>query len=99
MARHDLYSELDPDAISTLAQLREQGQRLFEHALAALGVTPRQCWFVGDGPVNDLIGAQLAGVPWTVLYDRYRVYGHLPAPTRICELREPVPMLAAGAVR
>jgi HAD superfamily hydrolase (TIGR01509 family) len=140
MARRDLYSELDPDAISTLTQLREQGiavgvvsnsdgtlieelthfglrekfdvvidstvvgvqkpsQRIFEHALAALGVTPRQCWFVGDGPVNDLIGAQLAGVPWTILYDRYRVYGHVPAPTRICELRELVPMLAAGAVR
>lgn len=141
MTRHDLYSELDPDALTTIAGLRDQGlmvgavsnsdgtlvdelrhfglhdqfdiiidsgvvgaekpeQRIFKHALAELNITGEQCCFVGDGPVNDLIGANLSGISMVVLYDRYGVYGHIPALARIRELRELLPMLASpsGAI-
>ncbi|MCP4750080.1 MAG: HAD family hydrolase [Proteobacteria bacterium] len=35
---------------------------IFEHALEQLGVKPSMAWFVGDHPINDIIGSQNAGL-------------------------------------
>ncbi len=36
--------------------------RVFQHALGALGVSPREAWMVGDHLVWDVLGAQQVGV-------------------------------------
>ena len=36
--------------------------RVFHHALAALAVSPREAWMVGDNLVWDVLGAKQVGV-------------------------------------
>lgn len=61
---------------------------IFDIAFEALGLSPDQCWFLGDGLVNDVLGARAAGIALPLLYDRYHLYGHLPATARVCRLTE-----------
>jgi putative hydrolase of the HAD superfamily len=35
---------------------------IFLHAAERLGCEPAQCWYVGDHPVNDVVGARAAGM-------------------------------------
>lgn len=139
MGRHDLYRELDPDAVVVLRRLRELGlaiaavsnsdgtlveemrhfglldlvdeivdstvagiekpaREIYDLAVDRLGVAPAQCCFVGDGPLNDVAGAQRAGITTTVLYDRFNVHHHVPATLRLRELRELPPLIEAMSV-
>ena len=55
------------DRIATLVSSERAGAskpdpRIFALAAAELGVATRQCWFVGDHPVNDVAGAHAAGM-------------------------------------
>ncbi|MFD6391180.1 HAD family hydrolase [Nocardia sp. NPDC060259] len=66
---------------STVVGCEKPNRKIFDVALTELGVHPAQTWFVGDGLVNDMFGAALAGIGHPVLYDRHSVYRPpLPVP-------------------
>jgi putative hydrolase of the HAD superfamily len=48
--------------ISEAVQVQKPDARIFAHALAALGCAAEHTWFVGDHPVNDVLGAAAAGL-------------------------------------
>jgi putative hydrolase of the HAD superfamily len=79
--------------ISEAVQVQKPDPRIFAHALAAIGCAAWHTWFVGDHPVNDVLGAAAVGLrpiwlsgvqPWPPEY---------PAPTwQIAALGELVTM-------
>ncbi len=48
--------------VSQVVGLVKPDRRIFELALRRLGAEPAESWFVGDHPVNDVLGASAAGV-------------------------------------
>lgn len=65
----------DTILISETERLRKPDVKLFERASERLNVAPRDCLFVGDNPIADIIGAHGAGMrtawiargfPWPV---------------------------------
>jgi putative hydrolase of the HAD superfamily len=69
--------------------------QMFGLALDALGVTPSKCWYVGDGLINDMLGASRAGIHDMVLVDRYGVYARplFPSVRSMADLLEIVAFL------
>ena len=70
---------------------------IFQHALDSLGLRAHQAWFVGDHPVNDMLGASRVGLrtvwlrgahPWP---DNQAVPHH-----QIDHLRELLPLLMSA---
>jgi putative hydrolase of the HAD superfamily len=47
--------------ISEAVQVKKPDPRIFARALAEIGCAASQAWFVGDHPVNDVLGAGAAG--------------------------------------
>jgi putative hydrolase of the HAD superfamily len=58
----DLEPAFDAILISESEGIRKPDVRIFERALARLGVGAAQTLFVGDHPINDIAGAQGAGM-------------------------------------
>jgi len=48
--------------ISEAVQVQKPDPRIFAHALAALGCAAVHTWFVGDHPINDVLGATAVGL-------------------------------------
>ena len=48
--------------ISEAVQLKKPDERIFALALTQIGCEAAQAWFVGDHPVNDILGATAAGL-------------------------------------
>ena len=48
--------------ISETAGFQKPDARIFALALRELGCEPREAWYVGDHPINDMIGARDAGL-------------------------------------
>jgi len=48
--------------ISETVQVTKPDPAIFAHALAELGCFPADAWFVGDHPLNDVLGANAAGL-------------------------------------
>ena len=48
--------------ISEAVQVQKPDPRIFAHALAALGCAAVHTWFVGDHPINDVLGAAAVGL-------------------------------------
>lgn len=71
---------------STLAGSEKPDPRIYRTACEALELPPGECWFVGDGLVNDVIGPQGAGVALGLLYDRFGLYRHLTGVARVSRL-------------
>jgi putative hydrolase of the HAD superfamily len=79
--------------ISEAVQMQKPDPRIFAHALAEIGCAALHTWFVGDHPINDVLGAAAVGLrpiwltgvqPWAPAY---------PAPTwQIAALGELVTM-------
>ncbi|MFJ4622474.1 HAD family hydrolase [Streptomyces sp. NPDC088812] len=61
---------------------------IFHAACEALEVAPESCWFIGDGLVNDVLGARAAGIAAAFLYDRFGLYSTLPGIHRITHLTD-----------
>jgi putative hydrolase of the HAD superfamily len=53
---------LDCVIVSEAVGVQKPDRRIFRLALDALGVEPERAWFVGDNPVNDVLGAAAAGL-------------------------------------
>lgn len=80
--------------ISGAVGIKKPDPAIFHHALNELSVPPASAWFVGDHPVNDIAGAQQAGLtpvwlagshPWPP--DRE------PPPYQITHVSELLPLL------
>ena len=48
--------------ISEAVQVQKPDPRIFAHALAEVGCPARHTWFVGDDPINDILGAAGVGL-------------------------------------
>jgi putative hydrolase of the HAD superfamily len=48
--------------ISEAAQVQKPDPRIFAHALAEIGCAAVHTWFVGDHPLNDVLGAAAVGL-------------------------------------
>ena len=48
--------------ISEAVQVQKPDQRIFAHALAAIGCAAVHTWFVEDHPINDVLGAAAVGL-------------------------------------
>jgi putative hydrolase of the HAD superfamily len=48
--------------ISEAVQVQKPDPRIFAHALAEIGCGAAETWFVGDDPVNDVLGAAAVGL-------------------------------------
>jgi HAD superfamily hydrolase (TIGR01509 family) len=82
---------------STAVSAEKPAPAIYRVAVDALGVAADTCWFVGDGLVNDVLGARRAGVGCSVLYDRLGLYTHLPAVARIGRLTHLLRWLDSGS--
>jgi putative hydrolase of the HAD superfamily len=89
---------LDATLISEREGLNKPDRRIFERALARLGVAPEHAWHVGDHPTADVAGAHAAGL--TAVW-RYVPYWPEPAcrAFTIHQLGELLPLLDARAAR
>ena len=48
--------------ISEAVQVQKPDPWIFAHALAAIGCAAMHTWFVGDHPINDIVGAAAVGL-------------------------------------
>ena len=48
--------------VSEAVGMKKPEPRIFELALRELSATPAETWFVGDHPVNDILGASAVGM-------------------------------------
>lgn len=71
--------------------------RVFHSAVAALGLEPEACWFVGDDPHYDLEGAVAAGMGRMILLDRLDVHPDVAGCTRITQLSGLISLLDEDA--
>ncbi|MGH3427644.1 MAG: HAD family hydrolase [Mycobacteriales bacterium] len=88
LAHFGLASYFDSVVDSTAIGREKPSQEIFDAAFSDLGISPDSSCFVGDGPINDVWGAQRAGIPTAFLYDRFGVHSHLLGILRIRELRD-----------
>ncbi|MFE7570309.1 HAD family hydrolase [Streptomyces sp. NPDC057539] len=88
LARHGLLPYFDAVFDSTHVGVEKPDPRIFQQALDHLGLEGDTCWYVGDGLVNDVLGATAAGFGLGILYDAFGAYGHLPSIPRITRLSE-----------
>jgi putative hydrolase of the HAD superfamily len=72
--------------ISEAVQMQKPDPRIFVHALSEIGCQASEAWFVGDHPVNDVLGAAAVGLrpiwltgvcPWPA--DRPEPHGQIAA--------------------
>lgn len=78
LARHGLTDLLDPIVISEECGWRKPGAEIFAIALDALGVEPERALFVGDTPLDDVAGAQRAGIDAVWLNPKGEGFPQLP---------------------
>jgi Haloacid dehalogenase-like hydrolase len=62
IARLGIRPYLSAVIISEAVQIEKPNPRIFARALAEVGCQASQAWFVGDHPVNDILGAAAAGL-------------------------------------
>jgi FMN phosphatase YigB (HAD superfamily) len=86
--RFGLLGSVDVVVDSTAIGLEKPEPGIYAAACAALSLSPAECWFLGDGLVNDVIAPEGAGVARGVLYDRFGLYGHLAGVARVACLGE-----------
>ena len=68
ITRLGLGEWMDSVIISDEVKLRKPDRRIFELAQKQLGLEPAELVFVGDHPINDVVGAHEAG--WTAVWLR-----------------------------
>lgn len=94
--RFGLLASFDAVVDSTLAGFEKPDARIYGEGCEALGLAPAECWFLGDGLVNDVIGPQGAELSLGVLYDRFDLYPHLTGIVRVRRLRDLLDLVERG---
>lgn len=67
--------------------IRKPQPEIFIHTATSLDLLPQQCLFVGDHPMNDIQGAQSAGMSALLLQGFHEIPTHLTVP-KITQLHE-----------
>lgn len=62
IAQLQIRPYLSTVVISEAVQIKKPDPRIFARALADVGCVASQAWFVGDHPVNDVLGAAASGL-------------------------------------
>jgi putative hydrolase of the HAD superfamily len=62
IAQLAIHHYLSTVVISEAVQVQKPDPRIFTHALAQIGCQASDTWFVGDHPVNDVLGAAAVGL-------------------------------------
>lgn len=76
------------------AGVKKPDARIFHLAAAQLGVQPKDCWYIGDHPLNDVEGAQRAGMRAVWLSGFHEWPLARPAPEfTVSSLTEVLPLL------
>lgn len=88
MQHFGISSYFDSAIDSSETGLEKPEPALFRLACTELGANPEDCWFIGDGLINDTLGSRSASFGTSILYDRYDMYARLPGVARILELRD-----------
>ncbi|MDT7786091.1 MAG: hypothetical protein QOF58_4510 [Pseudonocardiales bacterium] len=94
LAVFGLLEHFDVVLDSTVVGIEKPEPGIFQLALDELGLRGEECWYVGDGLVNDVLGSQRAGFGAGILYDPFRCFGHLPAVARIEALTDLIRLVA-----
>ncbi|ADG76477.1 HAD-superfamily hydrolase, subfamily IA, variant 1 [Cellulomonas flavigena DSM 20109] len=92
---HGLLDYFEVVLDSTVVGVEKPDPEIFRLAADALGVAPAACWYVGDGVVNDVLGARAAGYGRAVLFDRFDSYARLPGVCRVRALPELLALVGA----
>jgi putative hydrolase of the HAD superfamily len=56
------YHHINKVVSSESAGIAKPNTAIFTNTLANAGLSPAQCWYVGDHPINDIQGARDAGL-------------------------------------
>jgi putative hydrolase of the HAD superfamily len=96
VVRLGLEPFLDAVLISEREGVRKPDRRIFERALARIGVAAEQAWHVGDHPIADVAGAHAARITAVWRHVPYWPEPTCPAVT-IRALSELVPLLAQAS--
>ncbi len=62
VARLPFAAAIELTVSSESAGVKKPDAAIFRVAAEALGVAPEDCWYIGDHPLNDVIGAARAGM-------------------------------------
>ena len=92
-------SHIDAIVVSDEVGFAKPDPRIFRRALRRLDVDPREAWFVGDHPVNDVAGATAIGMRafWLRRALEWPT-GHTPVGAAIDSLDELLPLLVEGSL-
>jgi HAD superfamily hydrolase (TIGR01549 family) len=88
LAAAGLAEFFDVTVDSAVFGVEKPRPEIFHAACRAAGVRPSRACFVGDGLINDMLGAYAAGIGRCVLYDPFDVWLELPTALRIRRLTE-----------
>lgn len=90
----NLRDYVDEVVISGALEIHKPDPRIFHHALGRVETPPERAWFVGDHPINDVQGAEGAGLT-AVWFQRNQPWpDDLPTPRQVInDLRELLPMV------
>ncbi|MFQ3230564.1 MAG: putative hydrolase of the HAD superfamily [Reinekea sp.] len=56
------YHYINQLVSSEAAGISKPNSKIFTHSVFDAGFIPEQCWYVGDHPINDIVGARKAGM-------------------------------------
>jgi putative hydrolase of the HAD superfamily len=84
---HGLGAEFDAVFASLEHGVEKPDGRFFQVALDHFGVSPAECFHVGDDPTDDLQGAMGLGIP-VALLDRSATSPERPVITSLSQLQE-----------
>ncbi|MBN9131732.1 MAG: HAD family hydrolase [Paenarthrobacter ureafaciens] len=88
LQEHSLDGFVDHIVESSAVGIEKPAQAIFQRAAQMVGLPTKSGWFVGDGVINDLLGAALAGFGRPLLFDPFGAAPSLPHEYRIQSLRE-----------
>ncbi len=86
--RFGILAYFDVIIDSTTVGCEKPNQQIFREALARLDRRSDEVRFVGDGLINDILGAYGVGIHDAVLFDRLGTYRDIPGIRRVRALRE-----------
>ncbi|MCG5211962.1 HAD-IA family hydrolase [Streptosporangium sp. KLBMP 9127] len=88
LAEAGLREFFDVTVDSAVLGVEKPRPEIFHDACRQVGIPPARSCFVGDGLINDLLGAWAAGIGRCVLYDPLGLRPELPGALRIGRLTE-----------
>lgn len=88
---------MDTVVVSGDYAIHKPDRRIFDIAANCLGLSPERIVFVGDHPINDLQGAQNAGMQVIRMMQGVFVEQSVPDTIEICTLKELFSFLPAGS--